>query len=363
MTNGAIIQDLKSIKPENSGNFSSSAFAAVDILPSPISLLGSQNTVYTVYNVDSRTDIIALDIGSRDDVLRTYREDNIIGGIGSPGLYDNAVQSEIPDIHSVHTICKMDTPNGHDKRSTLSLSNIVTAPISCLISEVNYSIPSRGETPDLHVGNTGHDRCNFMFWNVAGLRCKVTNRLWNDFIQKFEVISLQETWATEPIYINSYKTLHTPAIASRHGRAKGGLCTYVSNLVNFGKINIIAEDCFYQIISLPVDKSLTVILVNYYNNVPHNLIEGIVKAIRCHLQTLQESGNNDLLIVWGGDFNSVLWQQSDTGNCGIMYDMDMIFPHFPHSMYGESLNEIVFELDLGYANTLCIPPCFIWPYF
>ena len=114
--------------------------------------------------------------------------------------------------------------------------NDIPHPVNVLVNDT-----TKGKTLQLEPQGT----LPFLFRNVDVLHNKISIGECGSFINKFPVLSFQETWSLVPTQINGYMTYHMSAMRSNSGRAKGGLAIFMSTLMG-GKIyKYIAGDLWY----------------------------------------------------------------------------------------------------------------------
>lgn len=109
-------------------------------------------------------------------------------------------------------------------------------------------------------------RARVVFWNISGLRSKTINPIWVDFIKNVDILCLQETWSLEEIHLSGFKTFHVPAGYSSHGRNKGGICVYVTNLLGAVGIKMVKASSYYEIIVIKMSSLVELTIINMYNN-------------------------------------------------------------------------------------------------
>lgn len=105
------------------------------------------------------------------------------------------------------------------------------------------------------------------------------------------------------LHINGYKTIHTPAVSTSHGRKKGGLCIYVSHRVNVKKLEFTTSNIYYQVLKLYIDNLHCTAQLNFYYNFPKEQAKVVLRHLQKEMHTMQMEINKDICVIWGGDFN------------------------------------------------------------
>lgn len=231
--------------------------------------------------------------------------------------------------------------------------------------EIPHAIEGSCNHPPLLQGNT-HCKTQtspYETGDIAGLATKVTDPQWLTFIDQFAIICLQETWVKDAIHINGFQTLNTPAIESKQGRNKGGLCIYISNTMGPREVKYFYVSDYFQILTIgPGNKSI-LLLINFYNNVPRDQIKQVLLDMPTRVKLIADKIRRDIPIIWVGDFNCSICRCAHLGTCDIGNHKDDAATHFTHTVSGELLNDMLAQLDLGYANELSKRPASFKPTF
>lgn len=163
-----------------------------------------------------------------------------------PTSYEHSMEAELPgSVSPLGVLTKQwSFPSRHTSRDDVSQDGLLnfqhhtpSLNVLTLRPEIGHEgrcvvdnvIPLGVVRPSSDIKNY---ECSLISWNIAGLRTKFNNPLWHEYALKQDIICLQETWFKYPLHLNGYKTFHTQAIGGLHGRAKGGLCIYVTNKLN-----------------------------------------------------------------------------------------------------------------------------------
>ena len=106
-------------------------------------------------------------------------------------------------------------------------------------------------------------------WNISGWKNRMSDGDLLEFLSKFDIIALQETWLTtsdEEAQITGFRSWFTPARKFKSkGRASGGLCVFAKAEMGWqGHQLVIREDPSYFLAIQFKYKSSEVVLLNAY---------------------------------------------------------------------------------------------------
>lgn len=125
-----------------------------------------------------------------------------------------------------------------------------------------------------------------------------------DFMGNFDVVLCQETWCLEEPSLNGYSTFALPALATEHGRAKGGLCILISSLLQSIVVPLPHYDHFVLTLLLVIDRFYCIIVNVHFppggtnDQIPTRFMG--MESYLSHLISVHPATN----ITIGGDFNA-----------------------------------------------------------